>query len=324
MLTFDFLNVGNGDSMLLTEEKNGKTYRLLVDTGHESVPRDNDSGRKSCLEHLKSLGVDKIDLCIVSHLHIDHFGGLKDLLEGGIEVSEVWAPFFPPRTGMLLEDQPALDHSSQGLLRRLNLWAGTADRLVSMQIPHSVIRPGRYRLGQEIDLEIIVDLAKDKAFQVDIWNQLYAGIQPPAQQIFRCAKLLNPTSPRLHIRFAGHEIMLGTDCYGEIWEEIAAPCTLVKIPHHGDAKSVTRMLVQNLRAKYAVISARNSYMPEKDRPSELTKQLILATGARLWYTDHMPGENTMNSVVEFVFRDDGQVIPPLHKWLLAPHAFENQ
>lgn len=64
------IDVGQGDSILL--HSNG--YSALIDTG----PAENS---EDLISDLHALGIDVIDVLILSHLHIDHTGGVTDLYE---------------------------------------------------------------------------------------------------------------------------------------------------------------------------------------------------------------------------------------------------
>ena len=67
---FDFIDVGQGDSALITTPE--KEY-ILVDTGTASSEK--------LLKHLDVSGVDEIEYLILSHPHNDHIGGAADVLE---------------------------------------------------------------------------------------------------------------------------------------------------------------------------------------------------------------------------------------------------
>ncbi|SDD53017.1 DNA internalization-related competence protein ComEC/Rec2 [Actinokineospora iranica] len=64
-------DVGQGDAVALSTADPGRA--VLVDTGPESAPT------RECLNRL---GVDRIPLVILSHLHADHVGGLSAVLSG--------------------------------------------------------------------------------------------------------------------------------------------------------------------------------------------------------------------------------------------------
>ena len=70
-----FLNVGQGDSTLIQSEG----VNVLVDTG----PKDNftDAGEKLVVPKLKSLGVNGVDLVVLTHPDMDHIGGTGSVLK---------------------------------------------------------------------------------------------------------------------------------------------------------------------------------------------------------------------------------------------------
>lgn len=68
-LTLDMLDVGQGDSFLITTP-NGQ--QILVDAG---------TARAKVAETLTRMGVEKIDLLIATHPHADHIGGMRDVVD---------------------------------------------------------------------------------------------------------------------------------------------------------------------------------------------------------------------------------------------------
>ena len=91
-LIIRFFNVGDGDSALL-ERLGEKPFRLLVDAG-SSLPEALDGGCV-CAEYLRALGVSRLDAVIITHLHLDHMGGLKEIAET-IPIRRVISGYFPP------------------------------------------------------------------------------------------------------------------------------------------------------------------------------------------------------------------------------------
>ncbi len=88
---------------------------------------------------------------------------------------------------------------------------------------------------------------------------------------------------------------------------------MFKVPHHGDAKSLTPLLAQRLRPEYAVISCAAEYIPRKDRPSLAAVRLLEAAGARVWFTDSfaLPGrEPDRWPAVKLAVAEDGTILPP--------------
>ena len=77
-----FLDVGQGDSSVIETPDNRV---MLIDGGPES----NDSGRRVIAPFLWSKGIMNIDYLVVSHPHLDHYGGLSYILDN-FDVVEVW------------------------------------------------------------------------------------------------------------------------------------------------------------------------------------------------------------------------------------------
>lgn len=70
-----FLSVGNGDAILITTPQN---QTILIDAGPK---RKMGSGRYIITPHLDYLGIDQIDLMILTHQDEDHYGGLPYLAQ---------------------------------------------------------------------------------------------------------------------------------------------------------------------------------------------------------------------------------------------------
>ena len=103
MLVLDFINVGNGDSILVREMEGERLrFSMLVDCGHDSLERDDHppvEDPRSCRifagDFLRSQGVAHLDILLVTHFHRDHIGGLGRVLET-VTVGELLTPYAPP------------------------------------------------------------------------------------------------------------------------------------------------------------------------------------------------------------------------------------
>ena len=76
-----FLDVGQADCELFTLP-DGKI--LLVDSGERG------DGEK-LVDHLKNLGISKIDYLLATHPHSDHIGGMSDVIDS-FEIGKIFAP----------------------------------------------------------------------------------------------------------------------------------------------------------------------------------------------------------------------------------------
>jgi competence protein ComEC len=71
-----FADVEGGQSTLFVAHQMGKTETLLVDTGNPGRRRDADRIVALC----KLAGITKIDMLLITHYHVDHVGGLPELV----------------------------------------------------------------------------------------------------------------------------------------------------------------------------------------------------------------------------------------------------
>jgi competence protein ComEC len=75
-LELDFLAVGQGDAAVL---RTPHGHVILVDAGPRLAGRD--AGRRVVVPFLRRAGIDRLDAVILSHAHLDHFGGIPAVLD---------------------------------------------------------------------------------------------------------------------------------------------------------------------------------------------------------------------------------------------------
>ncbi|MFI5384539.1 MAG: ComEC/Rec2 family competence protein [Fimbriimonadales bacterium] len=88
-----FIAVGQGDCAVF--QTSGRT--VLIDVGPKS--QYSDAGKRIVLPDLRKMGIDSIDLILLSHPDIDHVGGLGALLKGlpvgRVAISSAFAHYGP-------------------------------------------------------------------------------------------------------------------------------------------------------------------------------------------------------------------------------------
>ena len=132
MLVLDFINVGNGDAILVREMDGGvQRFAMLVDCGHDALQRDDhpelgdpNSRRIYAGDFLRKNGVTHLDILLLTHFHRDHVGGLERVLEA-VTVGELLTTYLPPADAAPLDPDGdnGLPKAARNFLRCMDLYA---------------------------------------------------------------------------------------------------------------------------------------------------------------------------------------------------------
>lgn len=315
MLTIHFINVGDGDAILVEDQEGDRVFHMLVDTGRRDVEPGPGSLRLSALEYLKALDVRCLDALVITHLHVDHFGALPDLLPE-IEIRRVYSGFFPSRPWDRVVPEPEGEKTVRGLIECINLWCRDVEEMERRGchlIPVHATLPGIPLTGR-LTADVICPSPDVNAVQRLIWEAMLAGKPLPPGVKYWASKSRNPNSLRLRLSYAGRRVQLAGDCYGRVWEEEDLdPCDIFKVPHHGDRLSMTPLLAEKLRPAHAVISCGAEYIPRKDRPSRRAVELLEEQGTKVWFTDAFSASRRqvrLQQAIRFQIREDGAIVAP--------------
>ena len=278
MLVLDFINVGNGDSILIREMEQGQQkFAMLVDCGHDNLIRDDHSmeldprsQRIYAGDFLRKQGVDHLDILLVTHFHRDHIGGMSRVLDTAT-VGRMITPYIPPAdAGDLDPDgENGLPRAARNLLRCVNMYARP-------------LREQRDRIGEIVEypgnrietLQLTEDLTMDILFgepalyprQKEVFDAAFRG-ERNGYDLIRWAKSMNVASLRQRLYYHGKEVMLGGDAYAHMWETVTAtPCDILKVPHHASLSSTTRKLLKMLRPRTAVVCVAARRPDERPHP----------------------------------------------------------
>lgn len=313
MLKLHFINVADGDAILVEERRDKSVFRMLVDTGRLDVGAAPGSLRCTAAEYLREQKISHIDVLVITHLHIDHFGGLAGLLQS-VTFSHAYGGFFPAVPGARVGPDMPEEKTARKLVECLDQWSEDVRRLTETGCQlHTVDAAKTLLPTKRLRAEIICPDETACAFQREVWADMLAGRPVSPDMRYWSAKYRNPGSLRVRLGYAGRSVELAGDCYGAAWDHLAQPCDILKVPHHGDCKAVTETLCQRLRPRYAVISCEAAYIPRKDRPSQAAVELLRRYGARVWFTDsfsapwHAP---EYSRSICFTIKDDGTIEIP--------------
>lgn len=273
MLKLDFLNVGDGDAILIRED--ASDFTMLVDTGRPHVEFTSGSKRRACLNHLMEEHIDHIDLMVLTHLHFDHIGGALAVLRH-IPVKRLMAAYLPPEGAHWIFAPNSAEKTIIGMIDALNLFADivSAARAAGTHCEVAARKPET--LTERLSLRPVPPddalLLRQKAH----FDAIYQGEPMPEDVLYAISKERNISSLRLRLFYAGKQILLTGDSYAAYWEnDPEEPCDILKVPHHGDDKSMTQKLLTRLQPEYAVISCENAATPKKERPAPQVLSMLL-------------------------------------------------
>lgn len=236
-LTVNYLDIGQGDSELI-ELPEGKN--ILIDSG------DKDAGNK-LLGYLKAKNISTLDLVIITHPHIDHYGGLLQAVKT-ININQVF-------------DSGATT-SSPTYLKLLKQFA---DKKTKFAIP---------RKGQEFSFAngIILKILAPE-------DPLLKNTRSDANNSSIVTKL---TYNKVSFLFTGDieeesQNRLLKDDSGDLKSDI------LKVAHHGSRYTSSKEFLQAVKPKVAVISCGigNSY----GHPHQEALDRIKSENIKLYRTD---------------------------------------
>lgn len=274
MLRIDFINVGDGDAILLRHTQNGTTSTILMDCGLPYVAFMQGSQRGACVDYLMREGVDQIDHLVVSHLHMDHFGGVMPVLHH-IPVKQMLALYLPPREARWICPPVRESKPTVGLCDSLNIWNDTVTFAQSLGTVCKEATEGSYAAGG-MQMRMYLPDAALCARQKAMFDMLYSGTIPDDDAVYAVSKERNASSLILRAEYAGRSVLLTGDSYASCWQGRGLPpCDILKLPHHGDGKSMTEALLRALAPAIAVISCQNDPTQKKDRPNMEVLSLLL-------------------------------------------------
>lgn len=252
MLLVDFINVGYGDAILLRETET--PFAMLVDCGDARIGRSRPDGRRiTAADYLRREGIRELDLLVLTHLHLDHAGGLTHLLPG-VRVREFWTNYLPPEEmwGHTLPAVPGAPAGARCLMTSMGIYVKALAHLRSQKTEIRLIRTpcDCRRLTETLSAGVFLEDEELRLRQASIWDAVLSGAGSSGD-LEALDGFINNTSIRLRLSYAGQEIELPGDVYSSCWERHQLPpCTLINcppwargrldIPTSGDAAATVR------------------------------------------------------------------------------------
>lgn len=311
MLEVFFCNVGDGDAVLLIEHTQGRPdYRVLVDTGRPFLEPAAGSRRREIVYYLKELGIDSLDLLILTHLHIDHIGSTMRILDT-VPVKKLEALFIPSKDAEWIAYPDSTEKPLNGFCYALNIFTDIIRKAEGLGCRTEAAKSGTVRLTKKLSMTTYLPRPDVVDRHISVVNTLLSGQSPEHDLWYYASKERNLTSLMHRFTYGDRSVLLTGDRYASDWEnEDIAPCDILKLPHHGDPKSMTRQLIERLHPAYAVISCQNSPEAKKDRPNAGILSMLRETVPNVLCTENreMPEfpAGTTNGI-RFTISDAGEI-----------------
>ncbi len=233
-------DVGQGDAVVLAPAESARA--VLIDTGPDPGPVS------ACLDRL---GIRRLALVVISHLHADHVGGLVGALRGRVVSAVALGPGRSPPWAFA------------EVLR-----ATTATR-----VPLGALRAGQRLSWPGLALDVLAPLQSSPA--VDDHEAELDGTA------------VNNTSVVLRASTPAGRVLLTGDVELDAQADLLAARTdlradVLKVPHHGSRYTAEEFLAA-VRPRVAIVSvgAHNSY----GHPSRHVLDALAQAGSRVMRTD---------------------------------------
>lgn len=275
MLKLDFINVGDGDAALIRQTRPGaEDYVMLVDCGRPHIEFVKASLRRPALNYLMEEHVDHIDLMLLTHLHFDHIGGALSVLRH-IPVRRLTALYLSPPDAAWITP-PALEVKTiVGLCDALNMFADIVSAARAQGCLLEEAAGGKASLTDDLTMRLSLPDAALAHRQRRVFDALYLLKPPSDEEIYAVSKERNCSSVIARLEYAGRSVLLTGDAYASYWEKSGQPpCDILKLPHHGDAQSMTQALLDSLAPEYAVVSCQNDANSKKERPAAFVVDML--------------------------------------------------
>lgn len=287
MLKIDFINVGDGDAALIRETRPGaEDYVMLMDCGRPHIEFAKGSLRRPALNYLMEAGIDHIDLMLLSHLHFDHIGGALAVLRH-FPVKRLRALYLPPPDAGWITPPALVEKTVVGLCDALNMFRDIVAAAHTVGCLCEEANVGCETLTEKLALRLFLPDAALCARQRRVFDALYLGETPPEAEIYTVSKERNCSSLIARLGYAGRAALLTGDAYAAYWEGNGLPpCDILKLPHHGDALSLTPGLLGSLAPKYAIVSCQNDANAKKERPAAFVMEMLQKSVPRILCTEN--------------------------------------
>lgn len=298
-----FINVGYGEAILIRDGR----FVMLIDGGSdEDVEYAGGAGRIRCVDAIKALGVDHIDVMLNTHIHEDHTCGLWPVAQA-LPVGAFWtafAPDLPARDLPLCEND---DASTDKFIRALNVHRRLLGRFEALGVPVRVLRAGDADMrltdnlmGETLGPESGVADAFTRKIEA-IWRD-----DAPGALIRELDPMMNNASVILRLCAPGGRALLVGDTnragYGHL-ADTSLRAEVFKVGHHGQIDGVTGEQLLKIAPKYVVFTASSDRRYNSAHPDVV--EMVRRAGAVALFTDSPYPDVPIHQALTFRFEKTG-------------------
>ena len=317
-----FLNVGYGESIVLTAQKpDGSAFAMLIDGGSgEDAEYAGFPARIRAADGIREMGLSGLDVVLNTHIHEDHTCGLDRVVKE-FAVGEYWCCALPKGSETwpdLPEEIITLPRSNK-CLRALNEHRELLKRLRSRGVPVRQLRQGmELHLPVEgLSVSILGPSSEEVAEMLERMERLYAEKEPEAKKelLLDVDKNMNNHSAVLMLNYCGTKILLpgDTNCAGyQHLPPQALRADVFKVGHHGQRDGADEALVQAVSPRVLVVCASSDRRYESMHPEILglflshdpnTIYMLSDTPELAPWTDGVPA----HKACELTLSEDGSI-----------------
>lgn len=285
-LKITFINVGNGDAILI-EEKNSN-FNLLVDSGSgiEAEYKNSKTGRISVSEYLKKKNITKIDIAINTHIHEDHTCGFENVFKS-VEIKKFYSPFsidfyqkipFPENSKSDLQSFSESE-SSRLFFKALNSYKKICEAADRKKSFYKLCEGDFLQLSPDLRMNVIAPNS-GKAKQIE--EKICRGLFTQADSEMNSCSLI------LTLEYKGRKILLPGDAgFADYPENFLKgdflKADIFKAGHHGQINSINENLIEKINPTIAIISASSDRRYESAAPK--TIELLRRKNITTLFTD---------------------------------------